>query len=135
MAYMVRFVSPSPLKIAKAMAEKTARMLPAKTIFPYSRARPRVEPAPMALRIGPARLSRQTVRSADNTIARTIAWAAAASAPALSPAPIRREMADETPAPRPLEIPITTMKMGLTNPTAASAVGPRPATHTALTRL
>lgn len=60
---------------------------------------------------------------------------AALSALALSPAPMRREMAEVTPAPRPLPSPTRIMKTGVMNPTAARASSPRPATQTASARL
>ena len=51
-------------------------------------------------------------------------WTATLSAPFLSSAPILRDIADPPPSPRPVEMAITIMKNGRTNPTAARASGP-----------
>jgi len=117
------------------MLVKTINMDPEKTILPYSMARPREEPAPIAERRG-SRVKRRTAVSIIETSKTSRrACMVVLSAPLLSCAPILREMEEETPAPRPLLRPTTTMNMGVTNPTAARASDPRPATQTAFTRL
>ena len=75
------------------------------------------------------------VKTADTMSTSRSPWTAALSAPVLSFAPIRREMTEATPAPSPLESPMRIMKSGVTNPTAARALEPRPATQMALTML
>jgi len=135
MAYMVRLASPSPLKMAYAMLIKTTSMLPRKTILPYSRARPRASPAPMSTIRGSEKRSRTRVDTTETMITKSMACMVALSAPLLSRAPILREMAEEAPAPRPMDRPITTIKTGVTNPTAARASDPRPETQAALTTL
>ncbi|VVB72424.1 Uncharacterised protein [uncultured archaeon] len=111
------------------------KMLPAKTILPYSTARAVALPAPMKRSSGSRKAMSTSVMIRDVINTNSIACMVALSAPALSPAPILLEMEEQTPAPMPFPMPIMTMKMGETNPTAARASGPRPATQTALTRL
>ncbi len=104
-------------------------------ILPYSSARPRAYPAPMSTISGSEKRSRIRVDITETIITKSMACMVALSAPFLSRAPILRDMAEEAPAPRPMESPITTIKTGVTNPTAARASDPRPETQAALTTL
>ncbi len=135
MAYIVRFASPSARRRPYATLLKSRKIVAAKTISPYSTARPVAPPAPMAeIRVS-RNGTRRMVRRMERAAVRISACIAALSAPFLFLAPIHREIAELAPAPRPLPRPMRIMKNGVMNPTAARASSPRPATQMASARL
>jgi len=133
---MALLASPSLLSMETALALKKRNRIPEKITREYEMEKPRASPAAPINAIALGRIRSITAHVQHPTrILETILWVATESAPFLSFAPIRLDIAAPPPIPIPFAIAIARKKNGKVNPIADRESGPLPDTQIASARL